>query len=423
MRCVLETASIITASSSSLNQLDDVLRNPNPEMGFISLSDVCWYLFQFKANVLSKLKEILESNFVSDRQRKILLRLERSEDWYALSTLLVALEVHNNAFQSYDFSTPEYDALIIAGNNLRSLQFHSAQEQFNVDRRRLSPSAFLSYQDTFYAGMVTDFLNYRFESFSLGATSASGLFAVNHAAQLITAGLKKRILIISPPYAWSPLDVHTLQTAGAMQRPTNAQDQGLVSEKYIPFDVNLRGFCPGESASCILLTADYMNNRDSSVVYINRGSFVSSAHSGSSPDVASEIATMRAAITNAGINALDIDYICSHGTGSDLGDRTELEAIANVISSNYSLACRVNSNKGLFGHSINGAGSLSVIATWRQILGGFVHGNVGLSNTRIPYTWLVGEKTEQHTIKNALVNSFGFFGTHGSIVMSNGFTQ
>ncbi|MBN2382827.1 beta-ketoacyl-[acyl-carrier-protein] synthase family protein [bacterium] len=71
------------------------------------------------------------------------------------------------------------------------------------------------------------------------------------------------------------------------------------------------------------------------------------------------VRAMKQALDKAGLRPEAINWINAHGTGTELNDRSESEAIHSLFPE----ATPVSSNKGLFGHTLGAAGALEAIVT------------------------------------------------------------
>ncbi len=72
---------------------------------------------------------------------------------------------------------------------------------------------------------------------------------------------------------------------------------------------------------------------------------------------------MKAALTDAGISASDIDYVNAHATGTLQGDMAEAGAIRKAVGTDMP----VSSCKGHIGHTLGAAGVLESILSLEMI--------------------------------------------------------
>ncbi|GBE35538.1 3-oxoacyl-[acyl-carrier-protein] synthase 2 [bacterium BMS3Bbin06] len=103
---------------------------------------------------------------------------------------------------------------------------------------------------------------------------------------------------------------------------------------YRPFDKERDGFITGEGGAALVLEAsDHAEKRGAEILASVKGignSIEFNPGSGLSvpPHVNSE--SIKGALKEAGADMSDIAFICSHGSGTGKGDRTELESVVDV---------------------------------------------------------------------------------------------
>ncbi len=128
---------------------------------------------------------------------------------------------------------------------------------------------------------------------------------------------------------------------------------------------------------------------------------------------------MRQALQEAGLEPDAIDTINAHGTSSKAGDGVELEAIHSVFGE-HTKSLRVQSTKGLIGHTLWAAGVIEALALLVQMQGGFVHPNANLMEPIRDDRGLVGGEAMTPGPTVAMSNSFGFGGINTSLVIACG---
>ncbi|MDQ3261158.1 MAG: beta-ketoacyl-[acyl-carrier-protein] synthase II, partial [Pseudomonadota bacterium] len=121
---------------------------------------------------------------------------------------------------------------------------------------------------------------------------------------------------------------------------------------------------------------------------------------------------MQSALTMAGLNATDIDYINLHGTATRTNDATEDLAVYGLFGSNTA----ASSTKGWTGHTLGAAGIIEAIISLIAIEEGFMPGSLNTQNldpgTKIHY--LLGNSVAP--VRYVMSNSFGFGGTNCSLI-------
>ena len=126
---------------------------------------------------------------------------------------------------------------------------------------------------------------------------------------------------------------------------------------------------------------------------------------------------MNIAIKEANIHYNDIDYINAHGTSTKYNDLTETKAIKSIFK-DCSKNIFVSSTKSMIGHSLGASGALEAINTILTI-------NNSLITPTINYTTpdpqcdlnYVPNNSLNHSVTNALSNSFGFGGHNSTLAI------
>ncbi|MFH8597819.1 amino acid adenylation domain-containing protein [Streptomyces rimosus] len=145
---------------------------------------------------------------------------------------------------------------------------------------------------------------------------------------------------------------------------------GMLSPQGVcrAFDEGADGYVRGEGCGVVLLKrlADARRDGDP-VLAVVRGTAVN--HTGGSagfltaPSRPAQTAVLRRALADAGVAPGDIGYIEAHGTGTQLGDLTELEALHAVLGEEAAHPVAVGSVKTNIGHLEPASGIAGLIKT------------------------------------------------------------
>jgi 3-oxoacyl-[acyl-carrier-protein] synthase I len=113
-----------------------------------------------------------------------------------------------------------------------------------------------------------------------------------------------------------------------------------------------------------------------------------------------------------------IDYINSHGTSTQVGDVTEVEAIRRVFGQGTTPP--IASTKSLTGHSLGATGAQEAIYSLLMMQGNFIaaSANVTTLDPALDPSEIVTKLRENVQLDSVLSNSFGFGGTNATLVMS-----
>ncbi len=125
------------------------------------------------------------------------------------------------------------------------------------------------------------------------------------------------------------------------------------------------------------------------------------------------------ALKRSGLTPGDIDIINTHGTGTEMGDIQECEAINNVFSKGAYFP-PVNNTKGFIGHAMGAAGALELAGNLPSFQDGVLHPCMNLNerDPRCNMPSLLLEKTvPNRQINYILNNSFGMLGINSVLIV------
>ena len=188
-----------------------------------------------------------------------------------------------------------------------------------------------------------------------------------------------------------------------------------------PWDKDRDGFVLGAGAGVLVLEEyEHAKARGANIVAELKGFGMSSdAHHITSPDPDGMKLSMQHALTNASLNASDIDYINAHGTSTPLGDVAEHSAIKSLLGS-HSNNIAMSSTKSMTGHLLGAAGGLESVFSCLAIRDQVAPPTINLDNPEPGCDMnLVPNTAQEREIKTVLSNSFGFGGTNVSLIFTS----
>lgn len=194
----------------------------------------------------------------------------------------------------------------------------------------------------------------------------------------------------------------------------------LDSQPCRPFDKNRQGLNLGEGAAYVVMEmADGAAARQAKPLcrlsgYANRcDAFHQTA---SSPEGEGAYLAMMAALQDAGLQPVDIDYVNAHGTGTPNNDESEGHAMMRVFGNRMPW---VSSTKGFTGHTTSAAGGVENVISILALTRGFVPANLNFSEKidSLDFTPTTEVKTHVN-LNHILTNSFGFGGNDSSCIFS-----
>jgi nodulation protein E len=135
------------------------------------------------------------------------------------------------------------------------------------------------------------------------------------------------------------------------------------------------------------------------------------------PDMHGAAAAMHAALTDAGIDADEIDYVNAHGTGTTVNDLTESAALELVFGARLP-KLPISSTKPIHGHGLGAGGALELIITIHAMSESVAPPTINWRepDVKCPVDPIPNEKRPM-PIRTALSNSFAFGGINACLVV------
>ena len=126
---------------------------------------------------------------------------------------------------------------------------------------------------------------------------------------------------------------------------------------------------------------------------------------------------MTSAMKEAEVKPDDIDYINAHGTSTHHNDLFETRAIKLALK-DAAYNVPVSSTKSMVGHLLGAAGAVEFIACVKSIQDGYIHPNVGLSETEeeMDLNYVKDEGIEKD-VDVVMTNSLGFGGHNATLIV------
>ena len=183
-----------------------------------------------------------------------------------------------------------------------------------------------------------------------------------------------------------------------------------------PFDAHRDGISIGEAAAFALLEVISDSRDPGSLALLGVGESSDAYHiSTPHPDGSGARQAMQAALDDAGLTPLAVDYINLHGTGTPSNDYAESKAVEAIFGTN--VPC--SSTKGASGHTLGAAGALEVAFSALAITEGFLPGGLhcAILDPACHVNYL--RVNESPAPRVALSNSLGFGGTNCSILLGH----
>ncbi len=207
------------------------------------------------------------------------------------------------------------------------------------------------------AGRLSYFLDWRGPAIAVDTACSSSLTAVHYAVQSLRAGECDAALAGGVNLILTP------------ELSINLSQSGMLSSLGLSraFCLGGDGFVRGEGCGLVFLKrledALLVGDR---VYCVLRGTAVNQdgrSNGLTAPNGPAQQAVIRQALQSSGLQPAEIDYVEAHGTGTELGDPTEMGALAAVFGGVRSRPLQVSSAKVNVGHLEGAAGIAGLIKT------------------------------------------------------------
>jgi malonyl-ACP decarboxylase len=338
-------------------------------------------------------------------------RLMRSASFSGQAALVTLHEAWSDA--GLDQVEPGRIGLVIGGSNFQQRELIQTYQNYADRAEFVRPTYGLSFMDSDLCGLCTEQFGIGGLSYTVGGASASGQLAVIQAAQAVLAGQVDVCIAMGALMDISYWECHSLRALGAMGTDKYADEPSLACR---PFDKDRDGFIYGESCGAVVIERSGFAALRKVKPYaaLSGWALKMDGNRNPNPSYEGEVYVVQKTLEQAGISNADINYINPHGTGSMIGDETELRALRDCGL----MHARINATKSILGHGLSAAGTVEVIATVLQMKEARLHPTRNLENPIEPDFLWVGACAEPYEVKHSLTLSMGFGGINTALCLT-----
>jgi 3-oxoacyl-(acyl-carrier-protein) synthase/phosphopantetheinyl transferase len=302
---------------------------------------------------------------------------------------------------------------------ISSADIEKVKHAFQKKKGRFAADTAMGLIPNLVASLVANRFNLGGAAFTVDAACASALIAVDHAVQELQRG-RSDIMIAG--------GVHTGQNAAFWS--IFSQLGALSKQQQIkPFSNDADGLLIGEGCGFVVLKRLEDAVKDQDKIYaVIKGIGVSSDGNGTSvmsPSVKGQLKALQQAWNNADLDEKQIGYIEAHGTATPLGDKTELQTLAQFFGKEEDAQIAgIGSVKSNIGHAMPAAGIAGLIKTCLALYNDTLPPTLYCENptsdmqkTRFEPVQEAKNWSKTGLPKVAAVNAFGFGGINAHVVL------
>lgn len=283
--------------------------------------------------------------------------------------------------------------------------------------KRVSPLFIPMMIANMAAGQISMILGFRGPNMTTVTACSSANNAIGEAYHAIREGKADVMMTGGSEAAFVPVAIAGFANMKALCEAF--QDEPHRASR--PFDAERAGFVMGEGSGMLVLESLEHALARGARIYaevIGYGTSADAHHMTAPPENGEGGAhAMRRAITDAGIDPSEIDYINAHGTSTPLGDVAETRAIKSIFG-DHARKLAVSSTKSMHGHLLGAAGAVELIASLMAIqdavLPPTINQETGDPNCDLDY---VPNQARPAQTETALSNSFGFGGQNATVIV------
>ncbi|CAH0290596.1 type I polyketide synthase [Chryseobacterium sp. Bi04] len=300
-----------------------------------------------------------------------------------------------------------------------SADIEKVKHAFQERKGRFAADTAMGLIPNLVASLVANRFNLGGAAFTVDAACASALIAVDHAVQELQRGRSDMMIAGG---------VHTGQNAAFWS--IFAQLGAMSHQQQIkPFSSDADGLLIGEGCGFVVLKRLEDAVRDQDKIYaVIKGVGVSSDGNGTSvmsPSVKGQLKALEQAWKHAELDEKQIGYLEAHGTGTPLGDKTELQTLAQFFGKEETAPMAgIGSVKSNIGHAMPAAGIAGLIKTCLALHHDTLpptlyceNPTADMQNTRFEPVQEAKNWSKTGLPKVAAVNAFGFGGINAHVVL------
>lgn len=306
---------------------------------------------------------------------------------------------------------------VVFGSGIGGFISHDKQfrEYMNGGPRRVSPFFIPEVIPDMAAGLISIKYGLRGPNYATVSACATSINTIVDACMILRAGFADRMICGGSEAGITEMSVAGFNAAKAL---STRNDEPTRASR--PYDADRDGFVIGEGAGAIVLeTLDGATARGAKIYgeILGLGMSADAYHmTAPHPEGEGALLSMQMALTDAGIDVGQIDYINTHGTSTELGDIAEVIALKRLLG-DHAPSVSLSSTKSMTGHLLGAAGVAESIACLLAMRHQTVPPTINVDNLDPAIDLDVTPNVaRRRKIDYALNNGFGFGGHNATVI-------
>ncbi|HDL07619.1 MAG TPA: beta-ketoacyl-[acyl-carrier-protein] synthase family protein [Desulfobacteraceae bacterium] len=339
---------------------------------------------------------------------------------YVLLTMAVCKEALENSTLEMDKDTGPRTACLIGSALNGTDSFRLAMDNYvNKGPLKISPYLLPNLCANLPSGKAGMLLGFTGPIFSPQGACASGNHAIGIGSRMIRDGDCDFVLAGGVESCLMPEIIHGFDNMLATIRVgPNDRAYNDPAQASRPFSIDRKGIVLSEGAGVIVLAADemlaaYGLTPRAEIFGIG---WTSDAHHFTRPNPDTIIRSIKEAIDDSGLEPADIQYVNTHGTSTQKGDKIEIECLKAVFNKRLE-KIPISSNKSQVGHTLGAAAAIEAALTIKAMKNGLILPTINhIPDPEFDGVDVVPNKVRKQDYEFFLSNAFGFGGTNCCIV-------
>jgi fatty acid synthase, animal type len=323
-----------------------------------------------------------------------------------------------------------FEAIIDAGLNIDKLRgenvgvyIASCSSDFimaTLNKEKINGYENVGSARSMFSNRISFHFNITGPSITIDTACSSSMTILNYAVNDILSGRIDRAIVGGANILFAPSIWQSFNEFGMLSHDGSCK----------PFDIRADGYGRSESVAVLVLESDRVASKGYAKIIsigINNDGYKSQGITYPNSKMQAEL--FNRVLSSNHISASDIEYVETHGTGTQVGDYEELSAVDEIYgkAANRSGPVLIGSIKSNVGHTEGCSGLLSLIKILMMYTTGIIPANLHFKGSK--YESILSGRlkvVDKNTLWNrglTVVSNYGFGGSNAHMILSKGFDE